>query len=196
MTTMPKNMSVKLARSAFDLFALNGINNVNMDMIAAHSNCTKGSLYWHYDTKKAVILAACELYYRNWEEQMNHELANVKDPVKRLKKSVRFSIRHCMVDRKNRVFTLGIMGLALYDEDIKKSWAGFYDKVRNFTIILVDEAKKTGRIKVEDSRRVVDLMLVAFEGVKLRTIIEPNFDVAAEEKAIYEGLMEVLKCSE
>lgn len=192
---MPKNMSTKLARSAFDLFALHGINNVNMDMIAAHSNCTKGSLYWHYDTKKAVILAACELYYRNWDEQMNHELSNVKDPVKRLKKSVRFSIRHCMVDSKNRVFTLGIMGCALYDEDIKKSWAGFYDRVREYMIILVDEAKKSGGIKVEDSRRVVDLMLVAFEGVKLRTIIESNFDISAEEKAIYEGLMEVLGCS-
>jgi len=189
-----KDMSAKLARGAFDLFARHGINNVNMDMIAAHSNCTKGSLYWHYDTKKTVILAACELYYRNWEERMNHELASVNDPVKRLKKSVRFSIRHCMVDSKNRVFTLGIMGLALYDEDIKKSWAGFYDKVRNFTIGLVDDAKKTGKIKNLDSRRVVDLMLVAFEGIKLRTIIEPDFDVSSEEKAVYEGLMEVLGC--
>ncbi|MDD4868966.1 MAG: TetR/AcrR family transcriptional regulator [Kiritimatiellae bacterium] len=196
MTTLVKDMSSKLARSAFDLFARHGINNVNMDMIAAHSNCTKGSLYWHYDTKKTVILAACDLYYRNWEEQMRHELANVKDPVKRLKKAVHFSIRHCMVDSKNRVFTLGIMGLALYDEDIKKSWAGFYDMVREFLIVLVNEAKKTGRVKVEDARRVVDLMLVAFEGIKLRTIIEPDFDISAEEKAIYNGLMEVLKCSE
>lgn len=194
MTVITKNMSAKLARGAFDLFARHGIDNVNMDMIAAHSNCTKGSLYWHYDTKKAVILAACELYYRNWEEQMNRELADVRDPVKRLKKSVRFSIRHCMVDSQNRVFTLGIMGLALYDEDIKKSWAGFYDKVREFTIGLVEDAKKNGNIKNMNSRRVVDLMLVAFEGIKLRTIIEPNFDVSAEEKAVYEGLMEVLGC--
>jgi AcrR family transcriptional regulator len=196
MTPLTKDMSAKLARGAFDLFARHGINNVNMDMIAAHSNCTKGSLYWHYDTKKTVILAACELYYRNWEEQMQHELANVKDHVKRLKTAVRFSIRHCMVDSKNRVFTLGIMGLALYDEDIKRSWAGFYDRVREFLITLVNEAKKTGRVKVDDPRRVVDLMLVAFEGIKLRTIIEPTFDVSAEEKAIYKGLTEVLKCSE
>ncbi|OGV68264.1 MAG: hypothetical protein A2283_11795 [Lentisphaerae bacterium RIFOXYA12_FULL_48_11] len=194
MTLITKNMSSRLARSAFDLFALHGINNVNMDMIAAHSNCTKGSLYWHYDTKKAVILAACELYYRNWEEQMDHELASVKDPEKRLKKAVRYSIRHCMVDSKNRVFTLGIMGLALYDEDIKKSWAGFYDHVREYFIMLVQKAKDAGKTNAVDARRVVDLMLVAFEGIKLRTIIEPDFDVSAEEKAVYEGLMEVLGC--
>jgi AcrR family transcriptional regulator len=195
MTLLAKGMSAKLAKSAFDLFAQHGINNVNMDMIAAHSSCTKGSLYWHYDTKKTVILAACEIYYRNWEEQITRDLAGIKDPVKRLKRSIRFSIRHCMVDSKNRVFTLGIMGLALYDEDIKKSWGGFYGKVREFTIGLVEDARKTGRVKVQDSRRVVDLMLVAFEGIKLRTIIEPNFDVSTEEKAVYEGLMEVLGCS-
>lgn len=190
-----KGMAAKLAGGAFELFARHGIDNVNMDMIAAHSNCTKGSLYWHYDTKKSVILAACELYYRSWEQRMNHELAGVKDPVKRLKKSVLFSVRHCMVDSQNRVFTLGVMSLALYDEDIKKSWGGFYDRVREFMIVLVDEARKTGTIKAKDTRRVVDLMLVAFEGVKLRTIIEPHFDVSAEEKAVYKGLLDVLGCS-
>lgn len=196
MTPLIKGMSAKLAKSAFDLFGQHGINNVNMDMIAAHSNCTKGSLYWHYDTKKAVILAACDLYYQSWDERMKQELAPIKDPVKRLKKSVRLSVRHCMVDSNNRVFTLGIMGLALYDEDIKKSWAGFYDKVREFMIALVVDAVKTGQVKVDNPRQVVDLMLVAFEGVKLRTIIEPNFNVCSEEKAVYEGLMDVLKCSE
>ncbi len=187
-------MSAKLAKGAFDLFARHGIDNVNMDMIAAHSNCTKGSLYWHYDTKKAVILAACDLYYKIWDEQMGHELANVRDPVKRLKKAVLFSIRHCMVDSRNRVFTLGIMGLALYDADIKKSWAGFYDHVREYFIILVQKAKDAGKIGAVDPRRVVDLMLVAFEGIKLRTIVEPDFNVSAEEKAVYKGLMEVLGC--
>lgn len=195
MTLLAHGMSAKLAKGAFDLFARHGIDNVNMDMIAAHSNCTKGSLYWHYDTKKAVILAACHLYYRIWEEQMNHELARVKEPEKRLKKAVRCSIRHCMVDSKNRVFTLGIMGLALYDEDIKKSWAGFYDHVREYFIALVQNAKDAGKTSAADPRRVVDLMLVAFEGIKLRTIVEPSFDVSAQEKAVYEGLMEVLGCS-
>jgi len=196
MTTLQKNMSARLVQGAFDLFGQHGIDNVNMDMIAAHSNCTKGSLYWHFDTKKSVILAACDLYYKNWEERIRHELSAVKDPVKRLKKAVRFSIRHCMVDPRNRVFTLGIMGLSLYDADIRASWGKFYDRVREYFIALVEDAKKTGRVKAGDSRSAVDLMLVSFEGIKLRTIVEADFNVAFEEKAVFRGLMELLKCSE
>ena len=196
MAVRTKNMPERLARSAFELFAQHGIDNVNMDMIAAHANCTKGSLYWHYDTKKDVILAACQLYYQNWHTRIREEVLQVEDPLKKVKKAMRFSVRSCMVDRKNRVFTLGILGMALHDNDIRNSWAKFYDDAREFWISLVEDAKQSGCVHVQNSRRAVDLMLVAFEGIKLRSAIEQNFSVSLEEKAIFDEMMQLLNCCE
>ena len=42
----------ELAAAAFALFSTRGIAGVNMDEIAAGAGVTKGSLYWHYASKK------------------------------------------------------------------------------------------------------------------------------------------------
>ncbi len=182
----------KLARCALELFSRHGIRDVSMQMIAAHANCTKGSLYWHYDSKRDVILAACELYYRDWHERVGAELDGVRDPLKRLERAVRFSIRSCMIDPKNRVFTLGIMALSLQDEAVRASWARFYGQARDLLTDLVRRAKAAGRICPADPRRAVEMVLVAFEGIKLRTVIEPSSSLALEEKKIHEEFMEIL----
>lgn len=184
--------SEKLARSALDLFSQYGIRDVSMDMIAAHAKCTKGSLYWHFDTKKDVILAACDCYYQTYHERIHQEVVDLSDPLKRLERAVRFSVRSCMVDPKNRVFTLGIMALSLQDADVRASWARFYDEARAFLIELVQDAKAAGRIAPADPRRAVNLMLVALEGIKLRSVIEAGAVVPSEEKRVHRELMEIL----
>jgi len=186
------DMSGKLAACAFELFARHGIRDVSMDMIAAHANCTKGSLYWHFDTKKEVILAACDHYYQTWRQRIGAELRGVTDPMKRLERAVRFNVRSCMVDPKNRVFTLGIMALSLQDPDVRASWARFYSEAREVLVGLVEDAKAAGRIAPADSRRATDLMLVALEGIKLRSVIETAAVLPREEKRIYAELMEIL----
>lgn len=192
MPAIAPEMSDKLARSAFELFAQHGIRDVSMDMIAAHANCTKGSLYWHYDTKKDVILAACRHYYHTWHERIREETDGWTDPLKRLERAVRFSVRSCMVDPKNRIFTLGIMAMSLQDDDIRASWASFYDQAREFFIELTRAARDAGQIHPADPRRAVDLMLVATEGIKLRSAIDAGAAIAAEEKRIGEEFMAIL----
>ncbi len=186
------DMAGKLARCALELFSQHGIRDVSMQMVAAHANCTKGSLYWHYDSKKDVVLAACDQYYRNWHERIRAELAGVADPLKRLRKAVRFSIRSCMIDPQNRVFTLGVMALSLQDEDVRRSWGRFYGEARDFLTGLVRDAKAAGKISPADPRRAVELVLVAFEGIKLKTVFEPSSSLALEEKRIHDEFMEIL----
>ena len=69
MPVLAPQMRGKLAKSAFELFAQRGIKNVSLDEVAAHAGVTKGSLYWHYKSKKEVILAAAAYYYRRWQKR-------------------------------------------------------------------------------------------------------------------------------
>jgi AcrR family transcriptional regulator len=186
------DMPAKLAASAFNLFATAGIHKINMDAIAANADVTKGSLYWHYKSKKEVIEAAASHYYQNYYRQVNKEIAPIRDPYKRLKRVVEFSVRSCLLDEKNRVFTMEILTLSLYDKDIRKSWAQFYAGVREFYIGLVEAARAAGQIKTSDSRLAVDFMLEAMEGIKQRALFEPQICSKTEEKVINEGLMEII----
>ena len=106
-------------KAAFELFARRGINNVNLDEVAAHAGVTKGSLYWHYKSKKEVVLAACAYYYRRWQQRAHAEIALDNDPLGQLERVLRFSVQSCLFDRANRVFTTEIMALLPQDNDIR-----------------------------------------------------------------------------
>jgi AcrR family transcriptional regulator len=187
---LAKEMPAELAESAFDLFSRRGIKNVNLDAVSEHAGVTKGSLYWHYKSKQELLEAAALHYYRTWQQRINAEVARTEDSLERLELALRFSIRSCMLDERNRVFTTDLFALSLHNPAIRRGWAQFYDSVREFYIGLVTAAVRAGRISAPDPRRAVNLMLACFEGIKQRASFEP--EILAEEDLICKELMEVL----
>ena len=186
-------MPPRLAQSAFELFADSGFANVNLDQIAARAGVTKGSLYWHYQNKKALILAACEHYYRQWQTEVEQAIARSATPVERLRRALVFSVDSCIIDTRNRLFTTGVFLLMQEDADVRAGWARFYNAVRAFYVEIVTSAQRDGSLARGDARRDVDLMLEAMEGLKLRAGFEPHIARPAERKAIVAGLLGVFR---
>ena len=187
------HMPTRLAQSAFELFADSGFANVNLDQIASRAGVTKGSLYWHYKNKKELILAACQHYYRQWQQEVQSAIAPAANPLERLRLALVFSVDSCVIDTRNRLFTTGIFMLMQEDAEVRASWSEFYGAVRLFYVNLVAAAQKEGSLAPGDARRDVDLMLEAMEGLKLRAGFEPMIAKAAECKAIVEGLLGVFR---
>ena len=192
MPVLAPEMRSKLAKSAFELFAQRGIRNVNLDEVAAHAGVTKGSLYWHYKSKKEVILAACAYYYRRWQRRAHLEIASDNNPLGQLERVLRFSLQSCLFDRGNRVFTSEIFALSLQDDEIRASWAQFYDTVRELYVGLVQAACAQGQLHVADPRRAVDWMLAAIEGIKQRAAFEPEICTPDEREGMVKGLLRIV----
>lgn len=185
-------MPAELAARAFTLFAQKGFDGVNLDQVAAHAGVTKGSLYWHFNSKRELIHAACAHYYRMYQRRINEALAGITDPGERLEHTLRVAVRTCLVDQANRVFTLEIFTWAVHDTELRRSWQQFYDSVREFYIGLVRAAAVTGTVHVADPEQAVNLMLAAMEGIKLRALFEPDSCSPAEEDRVLKGLKEIL----
>jgi len=188
-TTSP----IRLAQCAFDLFAERGFEDVSLDEITAKAGVTKGSLYWHYPSRKHLVLAACNHYCRRWHETIEGVVAPHADPLKRLASAMEFSVRSCVVDRRNRLFTTGIFVMLQRDREVKAGWARFYAAVREFFVGLVTAAQRAGQVEKGDARRAVDLMLEATEGIKLRAAFEPEIADAQEQRALAEALMQIVR---
>ena len=163
-----------------------------MDAIAAEAGVTKGSLYWHFKSKKEVILAACLRYYRNWQQKVSQEMRHESSPRAQLERVLRFSVRSCLLDEKNRVFTMEILTLSLYDRDVRNSWAQFYDSVRNVYINLVEQAVLAGELEAEDIEENVNFMLCTMEGIKQQALFEPQVCSQESEERICEQLLGIL----
>jgi AcrR family transcriptional regulator len=185
-------MRSKLAENAFELFAQRGIKNVNLDEVTSRTGVTKGSLYWHYKSKKDLILAACAHYYRRWQQRAHAEIALDNDPLGQLERVLRFSVQSCLFDRANRVFTTEVFALSLQDDEIRAGWAQFYDTVRELFVGLVQAAGAAGQLQVADPRFAVDWMLAAIEGIKQRASFEPEICTPDQREAMVKGLLNIL----
>ncbi len=186
-------MPALLAKCAFELFADNGFANVNLDQIAERAGVTKGSLYWHYKNKKALILAACEYYYSHWHECVQKTIGGADDQLEALRQVLDFSVNSCVIDKRNRLFTTGIFMLMQEDADVRASWSKFYDDVRSFYVRLVEQAQERELLKEGDNSHNVDLMLEAVEGLKMRAGFEPYISAPKERKAIAAGLLRIFQ---
>ncbi len=185
-------MPAELAASAFALFAEKGFDGVSLDQIAARAGVTKGSVYWHFNSKRELIHAACAHYYRTYQRQINEALVALTDPGERLEHTLRVAVRTCLVDQANRVFTMEIFTRAVHDPELRRGWQQFYDSVREFYIGLVRAAARVGVVQVTDPEQAVNLMLAAMEGIKLRALFEPEICSPAEEARLLAGLKDIL----
>lgn len=196
MKSMAPDMPDKLGRCAFELFAERGFAGVNLNDIATRAGVTKGSLYWHYDSKQELVLAACNHYYRDWHAKVHAAIAPHTSPTARLAAALRFSVKSCVIDARNRLFTTGVFKLLNEDKDVCSSWAQFYTAVREFYVGLILSAQAAGEVSGSlDARRAVDLMLVAIEGIKLRAAFEPHIAHQQEQKATVDELLGILGVS-
>jgi AcrR family transcriptional regulator len=190
--TPAPHMRDKLAQCAFDLFAERGIRAVTLDAVAAKAGVTKGSLYWHYRSKKELILAAAGVYYRDWLQRAHTAIASTRSPLEQIRRVWRMSVEMCLFDRAKRVFSTEIFALSIHDSEIRASWSQFYDSVRALFIGLIQTAVNTGHLHVRDLERAADWMLASFEGIKHRAVFQPQICTPAERDAMVGGFMEIL----
>ncbi|MFV1995606.1 MAG: TetR/AcrR family transcriptional regulator [Verrucomicrobiales bacterium] len=183
------------ASGALDLFARKGLDRVTMDDIAARARVTKGSLYWHFKSKDEVIEAACRHYYRDWHRTAQRHIARVADPVERIRVTIRTSVRSCLIDERNRVFTMEILQRSLHDRATREGWRQFFESVKAFYLALVETAVEFGELDLDDCESRVDTMLSAMEGYKLRAVFEPELCSKPAEHSITQELLALLNVS-
>ena len=75
--------------AALRALAAGGVGAVRVDAIARELGVTRGSFYWHFADRDALLKAALELWEERLTAQVIEELDGVDDPVERLERLTR-----------------------------------------------------------------------------------------------------------
>jgi AcrR family transcriptional regulator len=181
-----------LVSTALDLFGQRGIDGVSMDDIARGAGVTKGSLYWHFDTKREVILEAAALYYEVWRASMQEVIGHTESHREALEAAIAYSVQSCLLEPNNRVFTTELIALSLHDDEFRASWAGFYDEALRLFLGLTHRAVGSGQMVCDDVDTRVDLMLAAMEGLKQTALFSPAVISRDREQRLCNQLFDLL----
>ena len=73
------------AAAALDALAHGGIEAISVEPLAAQLGATKGSFYWHFKNRDALVEAALELWEESRTDAVIRELERLPDPATRLK---------------------------------------------------------------------------------------------------------------
>lgn len=71
-------------QAALDALSEGGLQNIAIEVLAKRLGVTKGSFYWHYVSRDALIQAALELWESQEQEQVFGKLDALPDPQARL----------------------------------------------------------------------------------------------------------------
>lgn len=71
-------------QAALDALSEGGLQNIAIEMIAKRLGVTKGSFYWHFESRDALIQAALELWESQEQEQVFGKLDGLSDAQARL----------------------------------------------------------------------------------------------------------------
>lgn len=74
------------AKGALTAIARGGISAVAVETVAAELGATKGSFYWHFKNRDALIRAALDLWEQSRTESVIEKLDQEPDPGERLRK--------------------------------------------------------------------------------------------------------------
>lgn len=76
-------------RAALETLAESGLAAVAVEPLARRLGVTKGSFYWHFPTREALIQAAIERWERSDEDEVLVPTASIADPRERLRELIR-----------------------------------------------------------------------------------------------------------
>ncbi len=87
------------AKAALVAIARGGVDAVAVESIAAELGATKGSFYWHFTNRDALIQAALDRWEREGTDSVIDDLEHEPDPVRRLRKVLAAAFERGPADR-------------------------------------------------------------------------------------------------
>jgi AcrR family transcriptional regulator len=87
------------AEAAFRALARGGIEAVAVEPIAAELGTTKGSFYWHFKNRDALIAAALDQWEQHLTEDVIERLERSSDPAERLRQLMAAAFQIGALDR-------------------------------------------------------------------------------------------------
>lgn len=80
-------------QAALDVIAESGVNAVAVEPLARRLGVTKGSFYWHFQNRQALLQAALDLWERDALDRMVALVESIDEPRERLREVFRLSAR-------------------------------------------------------------------------------------------------------
>jgi len=179
----------QILTAAWTCFTRKGYNNTTMDDIVAESGLSKGSLYWHFDSKDDLFEAAVLAFFNEIGQEIFAALEQCETVSDKLRAAAR-----CMVDigrRAEGLFSLIVEFWARSErrEEASRFWADVLVQYKEYMAGVIEEGIQKGEFKAVDAGHLVWALMAAYDGLAAYLMLMPDLDLEAISESFVETLV-------
>ena len=167
----------QILQAAVVCFSRKGYHLTTMDDIVAESGMSKGSLYWHYKNKKAILISVAEWYFSQMVGAMMGAAQQAPSAAGQIKTLLALFIE--MMDTEEVLINVFIDFYAetRHDAEVTELLQEMMMPLIDAIAAIIEEGVDSGEFRPVDARNVAVTFMAAGDGLFLyRSILVDQFD--------------------
>ncbi len=175
----------QIMEAAQAIFARLGFHKARMEDIAREAGVSKGTLYWYYRSKDALIAAILDRIFSREIRSLRTALGADEPVAERLFKLARASVRHMLDLHIMAPLMFEFYALAARNGQVRESLKRYYAAYQADLAHLITEGVQRGEFRPDLNAETVARNIIAmFEGSILLWVINPE-SINLEEQVMH-----------
>ncbi|MGC9394536.1 MAG: TetR/AcrR family transcriptional regulator [Anaerolineae bacterium] len=186
----------QIIEAALACFTRKGYVHTTMDDIVAESGLSKGSIYWYFKSKdeifKATVVAtAANVVGEQWDQFQSIETATAK-----LQTAAQLMSDFCQEIAQYFGLVLEFWSQSERRDEEMRFWAEMLSPYQQTLAALFKEGIQTGEFREVDADALAWIILSAYDGLAVYSMMMPEMNVAEVSKAFIDTLLKGLQADE
>lgn len=184
---MAEDTRDEILESAVQLFSKNNYHAVSMSEIAEGAGVSKGTLYWHFDSKK-------ELFHEIALRGMNYfgeEFKKISDQDKNFEEKIKAIVYFVLMTFAEHITMLDVFrnNIELLNQDFKNEIERKHHENVKIVADIIDQGIEEGLIKDENPEDISMMMLSILFTPQTKDLLQSDDDVEKKIDFIYDFIM-------
>lgn len=163
----------RIFEAALRVFSEKGYDGTTMDEVIAAAGVSKGSIYWHFSSKKELFEELFEFWFEG-VMQMFLEQAAEGAPWDKIQTFVHESYRLLLKDAGLFRAFIEFFNIGMKDEKFKERLKHYYVSLTCEMEAVIIEGKEYGDFTVRDTKNAAIAIFALLDGLVMRALLDPQ----------------------
>lgn len=160
--------------AAIKVFSEAGFDKARMDDIVTESGLSKGTLYWYFDSKDAIITAILENIFEGEIFHLQGLVGTPKSATERLGIFMNSTIAEFGRMVQTLPLTFEFYAMALRNDVVREAMRGYFDAYIKILVPIIEQGIQSGEFRKVDAFESAIALGALMEGTILLWVIDPT----------------------